>query len=297
MTQDLPSARDPTSPTQLRALFHNHGFRPQRRLGQTFLVDANIARRIVASAELSGDQPVLEVGAGAGAVTLELTKAAPRVIALEIDPKLVAILHETVGDRAQVVHADVLEVDWSGLFGTRDKGRWRIVANLPYAITGPALFRLSETREWAERLVIMVQQEVAERLIASPGGRTRGILSVLFQVLFDVNVVARVPRTCFYPRPRVDSTIVTMKARRPGPLPPSREPVFRRVIRAAFGTRRKTLANALATAPEMALSKPDALAILAQCAIDQTRRAESLTGQEFLRLTEAIAPHRGRLPE
>jgi 16S rRNA (adenine1518-N6/adenine1519-N6)-dimethyltransferase len=297
VSKDPAATPDSLSPTELRQLFQRYGFRPRRALGQTFLIDANTVRRIVASAELTGDEPVLEVGAGAGAVTRGLMTAARRVIAVEIDPTLVAILRETVGERVQVVQADLLEVDWAGLFGPEDKGRWRVVANLPYAITGPALFRLSETREWAERLVIMVQAEVARRLAAPPASRARGILSVLLQVLFDVNVAAGVPRTCFWPRPRVDSTILTLNVRRPSLLPRALEPAFRRVIRGAFGTRRKTLANALAGSPEVAVSKADALAILSHCGVDHSRRAESLTEQEFLRLAEAIARHQGKLSE
>jgi len=199
VSKDSPPPAGPLSPTQLRALFGRYGFRPRRALGQTFLVDGNIVRKIVASAELTGDEPVLEVGAGAGAVTRALVGASRRVIAIEIDPTLVAILREMVGSEAEVVEADVLAVDWPGLFGSADKGRWRVVANLPYAITGPALVRLSEVREWARRLVIMVQEEVGERVVASPGGRARGILSVLLQTLFDVRAAARVSRTCFWP--------------------------------------------------------------------------------------------------
>jgi len=292
VSQDLPPATHPLSPTQLRALFGQHGFRPRRGLAQTFLVDGNIVRNIVGVADLTGDEPVLEVGAGAGAVTGELVRAARRVVAVELDSTLVAILREVVGDAAEIVQADVLALDWAPLFGPADRGRWRVVANLPYAITGPALFRLAEVREWARRLVIMVQEEVGERLVAPPGGRSRGILSVLLQTLFDITIAARVSRTCFWPRPKVDSMILVMDVRCPAVLPPALEPAFRRVVRAAFGTRRKTLANALAASPEIAISKADAVAALTQCGVDPARRAESLSEEEFLRLAEAVARRR-----
>ncbi len=289
MSKDLPRTPDPILPTQLRALFRRHGFRPRRRLGQTFLVDRNIVRKIVEAAQLAGQEPVLEVGAGAGAVTAALAATARRVVAIEVDPTLVAILQETVGDGATVVCADMLEVDWGQVLGSEFKGQWRVVANLPYAITGPALLRLAETREWAERMVIMVQAEVAERLAAPPGTRTRGILSVILQTLFEVEIVTSVSRTCFWPRPRVDSTILTLNVRRPALLSASLEPAFRRVVRAAFGVRRKTLSNALAHASVMDLSKSEAKRLLSQCGIDQARRAETLSEAEFLRLASALA--------
>ena len=289
MSQDPAPTTNPPSLTQLRALFRQHGFHPRRSLGQTFLIDGNIVRNIVAAADLTGDESVLELGAGAGAVTSELAHAARRVVAVELDSTLVAILHEVVGGAAEIVQADMLSLDWADLFGPADRGRWRVVANLPYAITGPALFRLAEVRQWASRLVIMVQEEVGERLVASPGGRARGILSVLLQALFDITIVARVSQTCFYPRPKVGSMILVMDVRSPAVLSPALEPAFRRVVRAAFGTRRKTLANALAAAPELAISKADAIAALSQSAIDPRRRAESLSEEEFLRLAEAIS--------
>jgi 16S rRNA (adenine1518-N6/adenine1519-N6)-dimethyltransferase len=289
VSQDPAPTPNPPSLTQLRAVFRQHGFHPRRSLGQTFLIDGNIVRNIVAAADLTGGESVLELGAGAGAVTSELAHAARRVVAVELDSTLVAILHDVVGDAAEIVQADMLSLDWADLFGPADRGRWRVVANLPYAITGPALFRLAEVRQWASRLVIMVQEEVGERLVASPGGRARGILSVLLQALFDITIVARVSQTCFYPRPKVDSMILVMDVRSPAVLSPALEPAFRRVVRAAFGTRRKTLANALAAAPELAISKADAIAALSHSAIDPRRRAESLSEEEFLRLAEAIS--------
>ena len=289
MNQDLPRTPDPILPTHLRALFRHHGFRPRRRLGQTFLVDRNIVQKIVEAAQLAGQPPVLEVGAGAGAVTAALAAATRRVLAIEVDPTLVSILHETVGDGATVICGDVLTVDWRQVLGSQFKGQWRVVANLPYAITGPALLRLAETREWAERMVIMVQAEVAERLAAPPGTRTRGMLSVILQTLFEVQTVTSVSRTCFWPRPQVDSTILTLNIRRPALLSASLEPAFQRVVRAAFGVRRKTLSNALAHASETGLSKTEAQRLLSQCGIDQARRAETLSEAEFLRLAGALA--------
>ena len=289
MSNHASPTPDPASRRQLRQLFSRHGFRPRRRLGQTFLVDRNIVRNIVAAAELTGAEPVLEIGAGAGVVTIELARAARRVLAIEIDPRLVAILRETVGDSAEIVQADILTVAWRSLLGPANRGAWRVVANLPYAITGPALLRLTEAREWVERLTIMVQHEVAGRLLAPPGGRARGMLSVVLQALFDIELVAHVSRTCFWPRPRVDSTLLALNVRRPPLISASIAPAFRRAARAAFATRRKTLINALAHAPELELSKEQAGGLLSECGIDPIRRAETLTQEEFLLLAKAIA--------
>jgi len=293
MNVDLGSAPDPTSSTQLRMLFRKHDFRPRRRLGQTFLVDGNVVRKIVEAAALTKEDSVLEVGAGAGAVTRALSLVAGRVVGLEIDPTLVSILGETVGGAAEVLEGDVLRIDWQQVFGGDRTGRWRVVANLPYAITGPAILRLLAARDWVERLVIMVQREVGERLVAAPGGRERGLLSVLVQSTCEAELVRRVPRTCFYPRPRVDSAIVQMTVRRPPSVPPSLDGAFQEVVRAAFGARRKTLLNALAQAEKLRLARPEVRDLLAAAGIEQSRRAETLSVSEFVLLAEQTARVRG----
>ena len=289
MSRDSADRPDPTSRSQLRALFREHGFRPRRRFGQTFLVDANIVRKIVGVADLSGGEPVLEVGAGAGAVTRVLAERARRVVAIEIDPTLVAILDETVGEGAEIVRADVLEVDWAGLLGDEGGGSWRVVANLPYAITGPAILRLMDARQWLDRLLIMVQEEVAERLVAGPGVRARGMLTVMLEAVCEKNLVARVPRTCFWPKPRVDSAVVALTVRRPPLVPEELEPVFRQVVKAAFASRRKTLVNALARAAPLESAKEEVEACLAESGIEPRRRAESLSAEEFVALAAAVS--------
>jgi 16S rRNA (adenine1518-N6/adenine1519-N6)-dimethyltransferase len=296
VTSRLPPGPDPTSAIALRSLFRQYGFRPRRSLGQTFLTDANIVAKIVAATELAGTESVLEIGPGAGAVTRALAAAAARVMAIEIDPTLVAILRETVGDAAQVIQADVLAVDWPQLLGQGRQGRWRVVANLPYAITGPAILHLLAARDWVERLVIMVQAEVAERLMAPPGGRERGLLSVVVQAACQVKLVWRVARTCFWPQPAVDSAILGLSVRRPQLVPDELQPAFMEVVRAGFAVRRKTLLNALAQSDKLGLSKQDARRLLDSCGIDESRRAETLSELEFLTLAEAVAGRGGEAP-
>lgn len=280
---------DPTSARQLRAVLARHGLRPRRSLGQTFLVDANIVRRIVEVAQVSAADSVLEIGAGAGAVTRALMEAAGRVVAVEVDPVLVGVLREVLGERTEVVQADVLEVAWPAVLGASARGQWKVVTNLPYAITGPAILRLLEAREWLTRMVIMVQREVARRLAAGPGVRARGHLSVLVQAACEVQVVGQVSRNCFWPRPQVDSTILALEVRRPALVPPALEPVFRALVQAAFATRRKTVLNALTSALGAELGKGQMRSLLERCGIAPELRAEDLSTGDFLRLAEAVA--------
>ncbi len=201
-------------------------------------------------------------------MTGSLVESARRVLAIEIDPTLAAILKETASSRLHIVQKDVLQVDWPALLQTEAAGSWKVVANLPYAITGPAILKLLEAKEWLAHLTIMVQLEVAERLVAPPGSKTRGLLSVLVEAVCDARLAFRVPRTCFWPAPQVDSAVVTMRVHRPPLMPPELEPLFRRVVRGAFGTRRKTVANALAQSGEVSLDKAEAQTALEEAGLD-----------------------------
>ena len=296
MTEHSPARIDPAARTRLRILFQRHGFRPRRRLGQTFLVDANIVQKAIRALDLTGEECVVDVGAGAGAVTRALAERARRVIAIEVDAALVTILGETVGDAAEIVRGDALALEWDDLLRGETRGRCRLIANLPYAITGPAIIHLLDGIEWFDRLVIMVQEEVAERLLAPAGRRARGLLTVLVEAACDIRMVGRVARTCFLPRPQVDSTILALEPRRPGLVAPGLEQTFRRIVKAAFGTRRKTLSNALSQSPALGLAKEEAVALLSQCDIDPSRRAEALSAEEFVRLAKAFAAKPRRDP-
>jgi 16S rRNA (adenine1518-N6/adenine1519-N6)-dimethyltransferase len=296
VTEHSPAKIDPAARSRLRILFQRHGFRPRRRFGQTFLVDANIVQKAIRALNLTGEECVVEVGAGAGAVTRALAEQARRVIAIEVDPALVTILGETVGDAAEIVHGDALALEWDDLLRGETRGRCRLIANLPYAITGPAIIHLLDGIEWFDQLVIMVQEEVAGRLLAPAGRRARGLLTVLVEAACDIRMVGRVTRTCFLPQPKVDSTILALNPRRPGLVPPALEQTFRRLVKAAFGTRRKTLSNALSHSPALDLPKEDAVALLSQCDIDPGLRAEDLSAQEFVRLAEAFAAEPRRDP-
>ncbi len=297
MTGKPAAPPDPTSVAQLRALFRRYRFRPRRSLGQTFLTDANIVRKIVSAAGISPQDSVLEIGPGAGAVTQHLLRAAGRVAAIEIDRVLVEVLKETVGAGTEVICADVLKVPLDEVLGQQESRLWKVVANLPYSITGPAILRLLEARRWISDMIVMVQAEVAERLTAPPGSRQRGWLTVLMEICCEGSLIGRVSRNCFWPRPGVDSAILRFTVRRPPLVAADRERVLHEVIKAAFGTRRKTVLNALSHAVNLELSKEAARTLLEGCGVQPDLRAEALSAQDFLRLAEAVgARAEGRTP-
>lgn len=292
---------DLASPTKVRELAAAHGIRPRRHLGQNFLIDGNIVQKVLAEARLCGSETVVEVGPGFGALTQELLRRAGRVVAVERDPALVRVLREQLGSdpRLYLVQADARTVRWAELLeqatgaGPTDPGspsggeRPKLVANLPYAVTGPVLASLLESGLPWESGVVMVQREVAERMTASPGGRVYGALTCLVAYHASARIVARVPPSVFWPRPEVESALVSL-AFRPHPdtegVP--RDHLFR-VIHTAFGQRRKTLRQALRArgAPWPAEAVDPALEL---AGIDPARRAETLDLAEFARLSRHL---------
>jgi len=258
--------------------------RRRRALGQHFLRDPGIARAIVDVADPGPRDLVVEVGAGEGALTAELARRAGRLIALEIDPALAARL------RARLPGVEVVEADarrWGyGALARPPGGRVLVVGNLPYGASKPILAALLAARAAIDRIVVMLQQEVAERVAAAPGSRAYGTLSVLTQLYCDVRIVLRVPPGAFRPPPKVDSAVVALTVL-PGPrVPVADERRFHTVVRAAFAQRRKTVANALAGA----LGRPveEVRLALAAAGVDPRRRAETLTISEFSRVAARL---------
>ncbi|MDI6871245.1 MAG: 16S rRNA (adenine(1518)-N(6)/adenine(1519)-N(6))-dimethyltransferase RsmA [Bacillota bacterium] len=276
-----------TRPRAVAQLLAQFGLQPRKRFGQNFLIDEHILNKIVRAASLSPSDVVLEVGAGLGTLTAALAARAGRVVAVELDRDLFSVLRFTVGrlPNVRLVRGDILDLRLAELLPD-DAPSYKAVANLPYYITSPVLLKfLTATRPW-ERLVFMVQREVADRLTARPGTKAYGSLTVILQFSAEATVVARVPRTAFYPAPEVDSTVVALTPR-PSPLPPGPErDVFFRVVRAAFGQRRKTLANALVGGgfPGSAVK-----AALAEAGLDGGRRGETLSLDEFVTLSRCLS--------
>lgn len=278
------------SPRVVARLIQEHGLEIKRRLGQNFLIDGNVADRIVAALDPSPDDGVLEIGPGLGVLTQRLLERVGAVVAVEIDPDLVAVLQQVLGShpRLTIIRGDARKVDWAPLLaGVRVR---KAVGNLPYYATTPLVFRLLESQPPFSTIVLMVQREVAERMAADPGGKDYGALSVNVQYRCRVETILHVPPTAFLPRPEVHSTVVRLTARtEPLPVPPSR---LAEAVRAAFSRRRKTLRNALRSA-----FPPDAVAAaLAAAGIDGERRPETVSVAEFARLAAALPPS-GHVPE
>lgn len=288
------------SPGKLISLMKDKGLSPRKSLGQNFLVDTNIARKIVEKAELTPEDIVVEIGPGLGALTQELARRAGLVIALEIDRGLVAALQEIVTgiENVRLVEGDALKTDFDELvrevLGVEDKGRlpgYKIVANLPYCITSPLLVHLLGSNFNIQYLVVMLQAEVAERLVARPGVKDYGALTVFVQYFADPQIIMRVSRTVFYPRPEVDSAVVRLVVRPQPPVEIEDREFFFRVVRAAFAQRRKTLANALRS---LTGAREPVEAALKEAGIAPLRRAETLSLEEFVRLSRSLQAKMGR---
>jgi 16S rRNA (adenine1518-N6/adenine1519-N6)-dimethyltransferase len=276
-----------TRPSVVAGLLERHGVHPRKRFGQNFLIDENILGKIIAAAELGPTDRVLEVGPGLGTLTAALATEAGEVVAVEIDRDLFVILQETVGGlpNVRLIQGDILDLPLEAVWPD-PQAPYKLVANLPYYITTPVLFKLLlAERPWT-RMVFMIQREVAERFVAAPGTKAYGALSVLVRYAAEAELVTRVPHTAFYPAPEVGSAVVAL-APRPSQLPAGvTRKFFFSVVRAGFAQRRKTLSNSLAGAGFAGGAVTEALAA---AAIDGRRRGETLTLEEYLALTRCLA--------
>ena len=255
---------------------------PNKRLGQNFLIDPNIVRKIVALAELNPSDHVLEIGPGRGILTEALCRAAGRVTAIEVDPRLHAYLETRQSElpNVELVCEDALVYPIESLpIGTV------VVANLPYYISTPLLFRLLNQRGLFPRMVLMLQDEVADRLVAKPGGSDYGVLSVMAQYAAEITKSFRVSAQCFRPRPEVGSAVVVLRTHKRTRLSQQEEFAFRALVKAAFAHRRKTLINSLRDEGyELHLVTET----LQRLDITPTRRAETLSVEDFLRFARAL---------
>ncbi|HEX7123130.1 MAG TPA: 16S rRNA (adenine(1518)-N(6)/adenine(1519)-N(6))-dimethyltransferase RsmA, partial [Gemmatimonadaceae bacterium] len=263
--------------------------RPRKRFGQHFLSDPRLLDRIADALGPTREDAVVEIGPGRGALTDRLADRAGRVVAIEIDRDLAALLQTRYRDRphVEIVTGDALEEDWGALAG----GPYLLAGNLPYYITTPLLFRALE-RPRPVRAVLLVQREVAERIVAPPGSREYGALSVNVQLFAQAEVVGRVPAGAFRPVPEVDSAIVRMIPYATGPVPEADEPALRRFVQGIFAYRRKQITRAVR---ELAgLDAPAAAAVVREAGIERAARPETLSPDEFVRLFRACAPYRDR---
>ncbi len=272
------------SPAVTQHILHRFKLRADKKLGQNFLIDEDIVRQIVAAAELTAADTVLEVGPGIGTLTQGLAESEARVVAVELDNRLLPVLDTTLAgyDNVRIVHGDILKVDIMAEVGAPS---FKVCANLPYYITTPIIFALLEKRLPMERLVAMVQKEVAERMAAQPGGKDYGALSVAIQYYTEPRIAFIVPPTSFIPAPSVDSAVIVCKRRERPPVEVCDEALFFRVVKAAFSLRRKMLSNSL---KNMGIGSVQVGAWLEQAGIDGKRRAETLSLEDFAKLTNSF---------
>lgn len=272
------------SPQVTNHILHRFKLRADKKLGQNFLIDEDIVRRIVQAAELTPADKVLEVGPGIGTLTQGLAESGADVVAVELDKRLLPVLDVTLAgyDNVRIVNGDILKVDIMQELGAEN---FKVCANLPYYITTPIIFALLEKRLPMERLVAMVQKEVAERMAAKPGGRDYGALSVAIQYFTEPEIAFIVPPSSFIPAPAVDSAVIVCKRRQKPPVEVCDEALFFRVVKAAFSMRRKMLNNAL---KNMGISSEQCAKWLELAGVDGRRRGETLTLKDFAALTNTF---------
>lgn len=273
------------SPQVTNHILHRFKLRADKKLGQNFLIDENIVRNIVAAAELSDKDTVLEVGPGIGTLTQGLAESGASVVAVELDKRLLPVLDTTLEgyDNVRIVNGDILQVDIMQTVGVYE---FKVCANLPYYITTPIIFALLEKRLPMERLVAMVQKEVAERMAAKPGGKDYGALSVAIQYYTEPEIAFIVPPSSFIPAPSVDSAVIVCKRREKPPVEVCDEALFFRVVKAAFSLRRKMLNNSL---KNMGIKGEQVAKWLELAGVDGKRRAETLSLEDFAALTNTFA--------
>ncbi len=280
-----------SSPTVIHELLDRYGLHFNKQFGQNFLTDANTVERIADAAQIGPEDVVLEVGPGIGTLTAALADRAHHVISVEIDKKLIPVLHETMADRDNVtiVCGDILKTDLHELLAPYiAEGRHiRIAANLPYYITTPVIMNFLESGIPFAHMSFLVQKEVGERIAGKPGTKAYGSLSVAAQYYANVAQEFTVPATVFVPKPKVDSAVITLSPRSMTDFEHSIDRKnFLTVVRAAFGNRRKTLLNSLFM--NTGIDKETLTSVLTSCGIDPGVRAEKLSSEDFAKIADAL---------
>lgn len=279
------------SPSAVTDILQRFNFKPSKGLGQNFLIDANIVRKIVEAGQVTVEDVVVEIGPGVGALTEQLAATAQKVVAVELDKRLLPILTETLSryTNVDVVNADALQVDFDFLVGKHAAGyakKYIVMANLPYYITTPIIMHLLEKRFSVSRLVVMVQKEVAMRMLAGPGTKDYSAFTVAVRYYSSPSLAFKVSPKVFLPQPEVESAVVKMDILDKPPVDPGDEQLFFKVVKAAFGQRRKSLPNALQS--NLEVDKRLLLHVLAQAGIDSRSRAEELDLYQFAALTRCL---------
>lgn len=280
------------TPGRTRQIIEANGFSFKKNFGQNFLIDSNILERIAQCAGITKEDCVLEIGPGIGSLTQVLAETAKQVVAVEIDATLIPILSQTLGEyeNIEILNQDILKTDIDTIIQEKNGGKpIKVVANLPYYITTPILMDLLEKERHVESITVMVQKEVAERMQAGPGEKEYGALSVAVQYYCDAHLDMIVQPSCFMPRPKVASAVITLKVLPERKVKTADEALFFHIVKCAFGQRRKTLLNSLFNQGNLGLSKAELAEILQGLGWDERIRGEALGLAEFAALTDRIA--------
>lgn len=285
--------KDIATPIRTRTILEKYGFSFKKSLGQNFLIDTNILNRIVDHANLSEESGVIEIGPGIGALTEQLAKRAKKVVAFEIDQRLLPILKETLEPypNVHVIHSDVLKANVNEVIKEEftDVSDIMVVANLPYYVTTPIIMKILEDHLPVRGIVVMLQKEVADRIAAKPSTKEYGSLSIAIQYYMEAETVMIVPRTVFVPQPNVDSAVIRLTKRDKPAAEVINEKFFFEVIRASFAQRRKTILNNLTSnLPNGKENKEQIERSLAEAEIEPRRRGETLSIQEFAKLSDQL---------
>ena len=289
--------KEPTlgNPQNTIEVLQKYNFSFQKKFGQNFLIDTHVLDKIIQSANITEDDMVLEIGPGIGTMTQYLAQAAGKVIAVEIDKNLIPILEDTLSgyDNVCVINEDVLKLDLKKLADEENNGKpVKVVANLQYYITTPIIMGLFENEVPVESITVMVQKEVADRMQTGPGNKDYGALSLAVQYYADPYIVANVPPNCFMPRPKVGSAVIRLTCHQEKPVQVQDEKLMFNIIRASFNQRRKTLANGLKNAATLDFTKEEVEAASDALGKGASVRGETLTLEEFARLSDLLSPYK-----
>jgi 16S rRNA (adenine1518-N6/adenine1519-N6)-dimethyltransferase len=285
--------KDIATPVRTRSILEKYGFSFKKSLGQNFLIDTNILKKIVGFAELKETSSAIEIGPGIGALTEQLARSSKKVVAFEIDQRLLPILAETLSpySNVKIIHEDVLKADVKGVIAEefQEIDDLMVVANLPYYVTTPIIMKLLEEQLPIRGIVCMLQKEVADRISAKPGTKEYGSLSIAIQYYTEAEVVMIVPKTVFVPQPNVDSAVIRLIKREKPAVDVKDEDFFFQVTRMSFAQRRKTLLNNLTSGlPDGKQKKDLILEALQTSGIDPARRGETLSLEEFAQLANEL---------
>lgn len=272
-------------------ILQKYNFTFQKKFGQNFLIDTRVLERIIAQAEITKDDMVLEIGPGIGTMTQYLCENAREVVAVEIDNSLIPILEDTLSEynNVTVINDDILKVDINKLVEEHNAGKpIKVVANLPYYITTPIIMGLFEKKVNVDSITVMVQKEVADRMKSGPGSKDYGALSLAVQYYSKPEIVANVPPNCFMPRPNVSSAVIRLKLYDEMAVKAENENLLFRLIRASFNQRRKTLVNGIKNSGELNYTKEQVVEALAKMGLNENIRGEALTLEQFGELTDIL---------